>query len=221
MNIMNKKKKPTNSNSIIVDSYIKELQHCLEKLDKYAIYQAVEILFEAYENGKKIFILGNGGSAGIASHMACDLGKGTLNREYDDEKRFKVISLTDNVPVITAFANDLSYEDIFIQQLKNLVEENDVVVALSGSGNSPNILKALKYAKKCKAKTIGFLGFIDGGKAKKLVDCAIIAKSRYYGPCEDIQLILDHVIISWLSKIKHDLHKNPGKASVSVPFRDK
>lgn len=205
-----------------IDSYIKELNNCLHQLDREAIHKAVEILMEAYQDGKQIFILGNGGSAGIASHMACDLGKGTLQRHYDDsERRFRVISLTDNVPVITAYANDLSYDDVFMQQLRNLVSAGDVVVALSGSGNSRNIIKALGYARKCKARIIGLLGFKTGGEAVKYCDCAIIAKSNYYGPCEDIQLIMDHILVSLIAKIKSTTDKL--KISLSnqgrVPFR--
>ena len=165
------------------------------------------MLMEAYHNNRQVFIMGNGGAASNASHMACDLGKGTLTREYDEnEPRFRVISLTDNVAIMTAFANDLSYEDVFVQQLRNLVEKDDVVIALSGSGNSINIVKAVEYARKCQARTIGFLGFRTGGKLAKIVDCAIIADSPFYGPSEDLQLILDHIITSWIAKIKgkHD-----------------
>jgi len=190
-----------------INSYIKDLKHCLDRLDHDAIENVIDLLMEAYRNNKKVFIMGNGGGASNASHMACDLGKGTLQREYDEnEPRFRVISLTDNVAIMTAFANDLSYEDIFLQQLRNLVEKDDVVIALSGSGNSVNLIKAIEYAKKCRAKTVGFLGFKTGGKLAKIVDHAIIADSSFYGPSEDVQLILDHVITSWIAKIKgkHD-----------------
>src|SRR3989344_3803930 len=133
-----------------VDDYIKELKRCLDRLDRKKISEVIELLIVAYKKGKKIFILGNGGSASNASHIACDLGKGTLSRVYDDHRRrFKVYSLTDNVALITAFGNDLSFEDIFVQQLRNLVEKDDVVIVLSGSGNSMNVVKAVNYAKKC------------------------------------------------------------------------
>ncbi len=206
---------------IFIRSYFNELKRTIDNLDLKKICLATDILLEAYYKNKKIFILGNGGSASNASHMACDLGKGTLKRTYDNrERRFRVISLTDNVAVMTAFANDLSFNDIFLQQLRNLVEKDDVVIILSGSGNSKNIIKAVEYAKKRKAKTIGFLGFTRGGKLGKLVDCAIIAKSNHYGPCEDIQLILDHVIISWLAKMKHaDLKKDSPSDNNAIPFR--
>jgi D-sedoheptulose 7-phosphate isomerase len=147
--------------------------------------------------------MGNGGSASNASHMASDLGKGTLKRVYDElEPRFKVYSLTDNVALLTAYGNDLSFEDIFVQQLRNLVEERDVVIALSGSGNSKNVIRAIKYAKKRGAFTIGFLGFKTGGKLGTLVDCAVIADTDSYGVSEDIQLVLDHIITSFIAKVK-------------------
>jgi D-sedoheptulose 7-phosphate isomerase len=190
-----------------IDFYIRNLKNCLERLDYEAVEKTVDTLMDAYRNNRQVFIIGNGGAASNASHMACDLGKGTLMREYDEnEPRFRVVSLTDNVAIMTAFANDLSYEDIFVQQLRNLIEKDDVLIALSGSGNSINIIKAVEYAKKCQAKTIGFLGFKTGGKLAKIVDLAIIADSPFYGPSEDLQLILDHIITSWIAKIKgkHD-----------------
>jgi D-sedoheptulose 7-phosphate isomerase len=186
-----------------IGSYIKHLIDVLEDLDKQKIEEAIEILIEAYKNGNKIFIVGNGGSASNASHMACDLGKGTLSRIYDDgKKRFKVYSLTDNVAMMTAIANDLSYEDVFVQQLRNLIDKGDVIIALSGSGNSVNVIKSVQYAKEHGAKSIGFLGFKTGGKLAHLVDCAIIANSNEYGPCEDVQLVLDHMITVWLARIR-------------------
>ena len=194
--------------------YIRELKRCLDTLDTTHIQTAIDILTVAYKKGRKVFIIGNGGSASNASHMACDFGKGTLSRVYDDhKKRFKVYSLTDNVAMMTAFANDLSFNDIFIQQLRNLIQAGDVVIALSGSGNSTNIIKAVKYAIRRKAITIGILGFKTGGKLGKLVDCPVIADSTRYGPCEDIQLILDHIISDWLAKIRIEIG-NGSKARI-------
>lgn len=192
----------------LIKDYIRELKFCLAHLDVNKINQVVHILLKAYSDGKTVFILGNGGSASTASHMACDLGKGTLQRVYDrKEKRFRVISLTDNVAVMTAYGNDLSYADIFVQQLQNLVVEEDVVIAISGSGNSTNVIKAVRYAKKNGAITIGFLGFKTGGKLAQLVDIAIIADSKRYGPCEDIHSILNHLITTCLAQMKktHDM----------------
>lgn len=186
-----------------IKGYVKELKASIDALDCGKIEDVINTLMNAYRNNKKVFIMGNGGSAANSSHFACDLSKNTLERVYDhNEKGFKVYSLTDNVALMTAFANDLSYDDIFIQQLRHLVEKDDVVIVLSGSGNSKNVIKAVNYAKKCKATTIGILGFKNGGRLGKLVDISIIAQSNSYGISEDIQLILDHIITSCLGQIK-------------------
>lgn len=205
-----------------IKSYFTEIKRCLDSLDTRAIELAIDMLIQAYKNDRKVFILGNGGSASTSSHMACDLGKGTLQRIYDNtERRLKVISLTDNVAIMTAFANDLSFEDIFVQQLRNLVETDDIVIAISGSGNSKNVVKAVEYAKFCGAKTIGLLGFKTGGKLGKIVDCAIIADSSYYGPIEDIHGILNHVIASWIANVKnfHDGNEELTNENKAVPFK--
>jgi D-sedoheptulose 7-phosphate isomerase len=202
-----------------IDSYIEELKRCLDGLDKKNVEKAIAILLEAYKNKKKVFVLGNGGGASTASHMACDLGKGTLQRIYDNtEDRMRVISLTDNVALMTALSNDLSFDDVFVQQLRNLIMKGDVVIAHSGSGNSPNVVKALEYAKDCGAKTIGFLGFKTGGKAGKLVDCAIIVDSNHYGPIEDIQLVLNHILTAWIARVKH-LNEGTSTINSAVPFK--
>lgn len=220
---MKQELKIKNSTKIFIQKYFDELNRCLNKLDKDKIEQVIEVLMTAYRNGKKVFIMGNGGSASAASHIACDLGKGTLQRIYDiHERRFKVYSLTDNVALMTAFANDVSFKDIFLQQLRNLVEPGDVVIALSGSGNSMNVVKAVKYAKRCKAYTIGFLGFKKGGKLGKSVDLALVVDSNVYGICEDIQLVLDHIITMWIAKIKrrHDgIHSRKALKVTDVKYR--
>ena len=205
-----------------INEYLLEIKRCLTSLDKSKIELAIDLLVEAYKKDRKVFILGNGGSASTASHMACDLGKGTLQRVYDNtERRFKVISLADNVALMTAYANDLGFDDIFVQQLRNLVESNDVVIAISGSGHSPNVVKAVEYAKKCGAKTIGLLGFKTGGKLGKLVNCAIIVDSVHYGPVEDIQLVLNHLIAAWIAKVKniHDGNENLVNENKAIPFK--
>src|SRR3990167_6294920 len=205
-----------------INGYILEMTRCLSSLDKTKLELIIDVLVAAYKKDRKVFILGNGGSASTASHMACDLGKGTLQRVYDNtERRFRVMSLTDNVALMTAFANDLSFDDIFVQQLRNLVETDDVVIALTGSGNSPNVVKAIEYAKLCGAKTIGILGFKTGGKLGNMVDYSIIVDSNHYGPIEDIQLILNHMIAAWIAKIKniHDEKEGLENENKAVPFR--
>lgn len=217
-----KKIHKNSSSKDFIKSYFDEVKHCLDSLDIKKIDLAVDMLLEAYKNDRKVFILGNGGSASTASHMACDLGKGTLQRIYDNlERRLKVISLTDNVAVMTAYGNDLGFEDIFVQQLRNLVESDDVIIAISGSGNSKNIVKAVEYSKQCGAKTIGLLGFKTGGELGSFVDCAIIVDSDHYGPIEDIHGILSHVIASWIAKVKNiqDGKKDLVNENKAVPFK--
>lgn len=193
----------------ITDQYISGLKSCLDQLDRQSLETIIELIMDTYHERKTVFIMGNGGSASTASHMSCDFNKGTLLRHYDEkEKRFRVISLTDNVALLTAYGNDLSYEDIFVQQLRNLVERGDVVIAISGSGNSANCVKAVQYAKRCGAQTIGLLGFKTGGKLAKLVDLSIIIKSNHYGICEDMHLILDHIITTCITKIKPEHDRN-------------
>lgn len=219
---MNKKINSKLNPKEFIDGYLSELSRCLALLDRERIELIVDVLVAAYKKDRKVFILGNGGSATTASHMACDLGKGTLQRVYDNtERRFRVISLTDNVAIMTAFANDLSFDDIFVQQLRNLVETDDIVIALSGSGNSPNVVKAIEYAKSCGAITIGILGFKTGGKLGNMVDYSIIADSNHYGPIEDIQLVLNHMIAAWIAKVKniHDGNAGLENKNKAVPFK--
>ncbi len=205
-----------------IDGYLSEIKRCLDSLDKKKIELIIDVLVAAYKKDRKVFIVGNGGAASTASHMACDLGKGTLQRVYDNtERRFRVISLTDNVALMTAFANDLSFDEIFVQQLRNLVETDDVVIALSGSGNSKNVVKAVEYAKSCGAITVGLLGFKTGGKLGDMVNYSIIVDSNHYGPIEDIQLVLNHMIAAWIAKVKnfHDGKENLKNENKAVPFR--
>ncbi len=200
----------------IARNYMEEMKKAMDSISLDDIQKIAEILLDAYKNDRRVFILGNGGSAATASHMACDLGKGTLRNLYDaSEKRFQVISLTDNIPMMTAFANDLSYDDMFVQQLRNYIQKGDVVIGISGSGNTPNVIKALLYAKSIGAMTIGLLGFNTGGNAKDLVDHHIIIKSSNYGVVEDLHLALDHILTTCLSYMKH-MH-DQGKAGEEKP----
>jgi D-sedoheptulose 7-phosphate isomerase len=178
----------------MIKEYFSELKELIEKTEIKEIENIVQILKEVYKKDKSIFIIGNGGSASTASHFACDLGKGTINNYNNlNEKRFKVYSLVDNISLITAYGNDLSYEEIFSQQLKNFAKKGDVLISLTGSGNSRNIVKANEIAKEIGVVTIGFLGF-NGGKVGEIVDERIIIPSKNYGIIEDIHLILSHII---------------------------
>lgn len=197
-------KKKINQEAII-NQYLNSLKACLDSLSPREIGKLVSMVMNVYRKGKTIFIMGNGGSASTASHMSCDLNKGTLKRHYDEkEKRLRVISLTDNVALLSAYGNDLSYADIFVQQLRNLVGRGDLVIAISVSGNSLNCFKAIQYAKKCGAGTIGLLGFGTGGRLAEIVDLSVIVASRNYGICEDIHLVLDHIITICIARMKED-----------------
>lgn len=174
--------------------YVKELMKVLNTMDYEKIEKISEVLFTAYRGDKTIYIIGNGGSAATASHFACDLGKGTLGREYSSNlKRFRVQALTDSVELITAYGNDFDYNEIFSQQLRNLLQPGDVLISLTGSGNSENIIRAIDVANNIGAINVGFLGF-DGGKAIGKVDHYILVESYNYGVVEDVHLMLEHMI---------------------------
>jgi D-sedoheptulose 7-phosphate isomerase len=187
-------------------NYLESLKATIDKISTRDVDKVIQLLYDAYLENRQIFLVGNGGSASTASHFACDLSKGTLQRVYDDtEKRFRIISLTDNVAILTAIGNDLSYDDIFSQQLKNLVNKGDILIAITGSGNSPNIINAVKTASNAGAVTIGFLGF-DGGKVMGMLDHVIHIPSDHYGQIEDLHMVLAHMISSGLTRLKK--HEN-------------
>jgi D-sedoheptulose 7-phosphate isomerase len=156
---------------------------------------AIGEILSAHERGASIFVFGNGGSAALASHFACDLGKGTLIDHNNGQKRFRVVSLTDNLPLITAWANDHGYEHIFAQQLQNLIVSGDLVFAISGSGNSLNVLRAMELAKSHGARRVGLTGF-QGGKMKDLCDVCVILPSDNMQIIEDFQLSVTHAIFT-------------------------
>src|SRR5271169_4156548 len=144
------------------ETYFLGVESVLRGLPFALIDRAADVLWRAYIEDRTVYVLGNGGSAALASHCACDLGKGTV---VNGNRRFRVLALTDNVPLMTAWANDSSYEDVFAEQLTSLVGRNDIALAISGSGNSPNVLKALQVARHAGAFTIGLTGF-HGGRMK-------------------------------------------------------
>ena len=177
-----------------IQAYIANLQAAIDALSVENIKRVIDLIMEAYEDDKQIFVIGNGGSAVTASHFACDLGKGTI---VPGKRRLRIISLTDNVAMMTAWANDVSYDDIFVEQLKNVLNSGDLVIGISASGNSKNVLKAIEYAKSMNCITVGLTGF-GGGKLAEMADESIIVDSYDYGPVEDIHLILDHIIRAWI-----------------------
>jgi D-sedoheptulose 7-phosphate isomerase len=158
------------------------------------IERVVDVLHDAYQRGHRVFLFGNGGSAALASHFACDLGKGTA-AVASDERRFRVLSLTDNIALITAWANDTSYDQVFAEQLRNFIEEGDIALGISGSGCSPNVLLALEVARQSGATTVGLTGF-KGGKMPALCDICIIIPSSNMQIVEDFQLSTAHALFT-------------------------
>ena len=180
--------------------YFKYLYQMLCALAEKDLNDFSAALNEARLKGKTIFFVGNGGSAATASHMANDFGTDILKRT-NTKKPFKAMSLTDNCAVMLAVANDSGYENLFVNQLKVHYRKGDLLVAISASGNSPNVVEAAKWVKKQRGQVISLVGF-DGGKLKDISDTAIVVKSikGEYGPVEDVHMILDHLISYWLQK---------------------
>ena len=184
--------------------YFAEEIKSVQGLDLKKVEQIVAAMIKAYSEDKQIFLFGNGGSASTASHFACDLGKGTISgcEPWDKgvlkgKKRFRVVCLSDNIPLMTAWANDTSYADIFSEQLEGLVNRGDVVIGISGSGNSPNVLNAIKLANSKGAATVGMTGY-EGGKLKDLAKICLVVPSNSMRKIEDIHLMLQHMITAYL-----------------------
>lgn len=177
-------------------TYIKRLIHLLETIDTTVVDAIINALEKTIQNKSRIYILGNGGSAATASHMANDLGAAGLRRRRI--RNFDVISLSDNSAVITAIANDIGYENIFYMQMEGLLKSEDLIIAISCSGNSENIVKASQYAKSTGCTLVGVTGF-DGGKIKAISDISfhIDTPAGEYGLVEDLHMILDHIIYSY------------------------
>jgi len=176
--------------------YLGELRGVLDNLPLAELKQAADILFHAYQNDRTVLLFGNGGSAALASHLATDLAKGTHfpgPAFMRNVRRLKAISLTDNVPLMTAWSNDLDYENVFAGQMENFLRARDVAFGISASGNSPNVLRALELARRSGATTVGFTG-CGGGKMKDLLDCAVVVPSHHMQQVEDAHLILAHLL---------------------------
>lgn len=182
-----------------IGNYFKHVSDTLDRLDKNSISGFIEVLLDAYKRDATIFIFGNGGSGANASHICGDFIKGV---SYGLEKRFKVICLNDNNSAMMAIANDISYDDIFIEQLKNFAKKGDVVIGISGSGNSMNVVKALEYASQCGATAVALCGF-DGGRIKKIADVSIHAEIDNMEVVEDIHLMIGHCIKSIIITLLH------------------
>jgi len=174
----------------IIDNYLVELEAVVRSISRAEVAAAAAALLENWREGRHVFILGNGGSAATASHMANDLNKFTI---VEGQPRFRVMALTDNVPLLTAVGNDLSYADVFVEPLRNWLRPGDLVIGISASGNSPNVIKAVNYAKAQGARVVGFCGH-PGGQLAQLADVKVIIPSTQIGHQEDGHMILDHVI---------------------------
>jgi D-sedoheptulose 7-phosphate isomerase len=175
-------------NNII--EYINGVQFSLDNLPLDRIERAIEILYKARLENRQIFVMGNGGSASTASHFVCDLSKNTRKPGWPN---FRVIGLTDNMALITAYANDEGYENVFAQQLASFVQPGDVVIGISASGKSPNVLNAIELANRVNATTIGFTGF-DGGRLGKMVSLDLHVPSNIIQHVEDVHMMLEHMI---------------------------
>ena len=180
-----------------IHKYFTEVEQMMRAISLPHLQNVLVLLEQAYRNGHRIFIMGNGGSAATASHFALDLAKNTI---MPGAPRLKAISLTDHVPLITAWSNDTAYEHIFSEQLANMIEPGDVAIGISASGNSPNVINALNLAKQYRASTIGLLG-ASGGKIKDMVDAYVLAPGQNIEQEEDAHMILAHVITRHMREV--------------------
>jgi D-sedoheptulose 7-phosphate isomerase len=172
------------------ESYRSKLVEALSSLDLAKVDQAIEWFREARDHNRHIFVCGNGGSAATASHFACDILKGA---SFERARRFRILALTDSLPTLTAYSNDVCYECVFEEQLKNFAQPDDIVMAISGSGNSPNVLRAVDYGNKAGCKTIALTGR-GGGKLGPLAQLNIQVAARHMGRIEDAHLVVCHMI---------------------------
>jgi len=183
-----------NKDTDFVKSYIDQLNEVLNALPSEKFLEINKTLLEARETGKQIFVIGNGGSGAAASHMVCDFNKNT--REAG-KKRMRAICLNDNTPSVLAYANDEGYDIIFSEQLLSLGQSGDILIAISGSGNSANIIKAIETARQMNIKVIGLTGF-KGGKMKELTDICLVVPSDSMEMIEDVHLIINHILAGLL-----------------------
>lgn len=174
-----------------IQNYISTLQQTITQLPQSLIAEVIQVLEDARIQGKQIFIMGNGGSASTATHFVCDLAKNTRRAGLP---HYRAIGLTDNMAIFSAYANDEGYENVFANQLANLINPGDIVIGISASGNSQNVLNAIQEAQKQDVTTIAFTGF-DGGRLARMVDINIHVNSNIIEHVEDIHLMLEHMIV--------------------------
>lgn len=191
-----------------IQNYLDLVKDTIVKLDSVQLEKAIEAFMRVHQVGHTLYVMGNGGSAATATHIAGDMVKGA---SFGLEKRFRVISLTDNMTAIMAIANDVSYDDIFVEQLKNFIQPGDLVLGISGSGNSKNIVKSIELAKSRGVQTIAFSGF-KGGKISELADIVIHANVMDMEVAEDIHMIAFHTIKKEV--MRRLMAKNPSMGGV-------
>lgn len=181
-----------------IKKFLEEFTNAINQISISNTSKFIKILQEAYDNKGCIYLIGNGGSAAIASHFANDLNKTVLGHKkiLNRSNRFRAISLVDNTPLLTAWANDVGYEFVFAEQLKNFIEEKDVLIAISSSGNSKNIIKAVQIAKKKRVPIIGMVGF-NGGKLYNLADVKIFVPSKKYTIVESAHELICHLVVAY------------------------
>jgi len=181
-----------------IQDHLQAVRRSLDALPSDEVVELVALLQSKSVEGRTVYIAGNGGSASTASHMACDLGKNVVkDRGQGRSSRFRVMALVDNTAWMTAIANDDGYEWVFSRQLEALAEPGDLLIVISASGNSPNVVEAVKSARGMGLTTVGILGF-GGGIIKGLVDLAVVAVGNEYGPVEDVHMVLNHAIAETL-----------------------
>lgn len=176
--------------SEFVTNYKQQLLGAIDTIPVEKVQAAIECLDEALNQGRQVFTCGNGGSASTASHFICDMVKGA---SYMREKRFRMMALTDSLPTLTAYSNDVSYDCVFVEPLKNFAQPGDILIAISGSGNSPNVLRAIEWANSAGMKTIGLTGR-DGGQLGRLSQLEIRVADPHMGRIEDGHMIVCHMI---------------------------
>ncbi len=179
-----------------IDAYFDRIKSTLDRLSRKELNAFIGLLLEARDARKMIFTMGNGGSAATASHFAADFNKGL---SYGKAGRFRMMCLADNTATLTAYANDVSYQDVFVEQLRNFVEPGDLVIGFSGSGNSPNVLKAIEYANSFGAVTVGITGY-DGGRLKAVAKHSVHVPIDDMQVTEDLHMVFDHLLYSILSR---------------------
>ncbi len=179
-----------------IKKYFERLKKTVDKISVAEIDAVMNALVEAYDKDKQVIIMGNGGSAATASHFVCDFNKGV---SLGKKKRFKFICLSDNVPSLMAYGNDISYDDIFLAQIKTYFNKGDIVIGVSGSGNSKNVLKAIEYANNHEGITIGLTGY-NGGSLKNIVQYGVNIPIEDMQITEDLHMVLDHLMMKILSE---------------------